>query len=861
MRESTSASRVTLDGRFFRLGDGKYPVKGVTYGPFTPSAASGTLPSRTQVLIDLDLIQQLGANTLRLYDVPPSWFLDIALAHDLRVFIDIPWARHLCFLDRKDQQQAALNAVRQAARSCAGHPAVFAYSVANEIPAEIVRWHGARRTSRFLESLMQVARENDPGCLCTFTSFPSTEYLTAGSADFICYNVFLHHSRAYEAYLDRLQLLAGHRPLILGETGIDTLRMGEAQQAEILSWQIECAFRRGLAGLMIFSFTDDWYSGDRLVEDWAFGVTTRQRQFKQSYRVVQRQFRTAPYFRLARLPRVSVVIACHNGQRTLKACLEAATQLAYPDFEIILVDDGSTDATSQIVLSCPNVRYIHQQHHGLSVARNTGIAAATGEIIAFTDADCRPDEDWLYYLVQELLREGVAGAGGPNYLPPDDSRVAAAVMASPGGPTHVMLTDRDAEHVPGCNMAFWRWALEELGGFDPAFHQAGDDVDLCWRLLERGRRIGFSAGAMVWHYRRSTVRAYLAQQFGYGEAEALLARKHPEYFNALGTSQWRGRIYSFARPSASLHQPVIYRGTFGTALFQRVYDPGTESWLAGVTSVEFHAFITLPLLALGAAFPGLLPVGLAGLALSTSVAIVAGLQAELPRRQRAFWSRPLVSLLYFLQPIVRGWARHRWRFTARSVRPTTFRRSDAARPRWFEPSSQQLCFFSEAGIDRLDLLRTLVRHLQEESWEFRTDTGWGDFDVEVFGRRWSRLRLLTATEELGRDRRVLRCRLQSRWSSAAHWAVGLLAGAELVLLMAAAPGRPWAWLSLLALPLLVGAIEYERRLVLQLIRAMVNDFASRLKLPHLLPPTPADPRPGSPVTAPTPKDDALEELL
>ena len=106
----------------------------------------------------------------------------------------------------------------------------------------------------------------------------------------------------------------------------------------------------------------------------------------------------------------------------------------------------------------------------------------------------------------------------------------------------MMLTDRDAEHIPGCNMAFYKWALEEIGGFDPVFTKAGDDVDVCWRLQERGQKIGFSGAGFVWHYRRATVRAYLRQQRGYGEAEALLARKHPEYFNPLGGSIWRGRM-------------------------------------------------------------------------------------------------------------------------------------------------------------------------------------------------------------------------------------------------------------------------------------------------------------------------------
>src|SRR5207247_2904335 len=185
---------------------------------------------------------------------------------------------------------------------------------------------------------------------------------------------------------------------------------------------------------------------------------------------------------LSRYPKVSSVVACYNGASTLKPCLESLTRLAYPNYEVILVDDGSTDSTPEIAKEFPGVRCIRQDNHGLSVARNTGIAAATGEIVAFTDSDCRADADWLYYLVGDLLSGQWAGVGGHNFLPPDDSSVAAAVMAAPGGPAHVMLTDREAEHPPGCNMAVHQWAREELGGLDHVFRECGDNVPVCRAL-------------------------------------------------------------------------------------------------------------------------------------------------------------------------------------------------------------------------------------------------------------------------------------------------------------------------------------------------------------------------------------------
>ena len=151
------------------------------------------------------------------------------------------------------------------------------------------------------------------------------------------------------------------------------------------------------------------------------------------------------------------------------------------------------------------------------------------------------------------------------------STIAECVANAPGGPVQVLLSDVEAEHIPGCNMAFYKWALDSIGGFDPIYRKAGDDVDICWRLQQRNYRIGFCAAGFVWHYRRNTIRAYLKQQAGYGDAEALLERRHPENFNRFGGSIWRGRIYSQAKFGVETQAPIIYHGLFGSAFFQSIY--------------------------------------------------------------------------------------------------------------------------------------------------------------------------------------------------------------------------------------------------------------------------------------------------
>lgn len=822
-------SRVRVDGKFFRLGAGRFPVKGVTYGPFAPNEQGEPFPSPDQTARDLAQVRDLGANVVRVYAVPPRWFLDLAAGHGLKVLIDIPWSQHLCVLDSPEQQRAARRAVRAAVAACAPHPAVFAYSVANELPPDVVRWSGATATARFLDALVREAKAVDPGCLCTFGNYPPTEFLRPREMDFVCFNVYLHHRRPLENYLARLQVIADTQPLLLGEFGLDSRREGETAQAEFFAWQIESAFRCGVAGAVVFSFTDDWVRGGQPVADWAFGLTTRDRQPKPAFAVVRERFAQAPGFPLPHHPRVTVVVASYNGDRTLGACLDSLERLNYPDYEVVLVDDGSTDTTPQLAAAHPRLRcFRHAENLGLSVARNTGLAAATGEIVAFTDADCRADEDWLYYLVADLLNHGCAGIGGPNFLPPEDSPVAAAVMASPGGPAHVLVADRQAEHVPGCNMAFYKSVLDELGGFDPIFTQAGDDVDLCWRLQQAGYRIGFSPAAFVWHSRRSTVREYLKQQSGYGQAEAMLVRKHPEHFNTLGGGLWRGRIYTPAKLGVLLRRPLIYHGAFGGGWFQTLYTSEPASLLMLSTTLEYHALVVLPLWVLTATLPRLVPLAITSMLVPAAVCVAAGAQACLPPARTRWWSRPLVALLFFLQPLARGWARYGGRLRRQPVPGTPRASLESLALRHGDEPLDTVNYWSEQRHDRLQFVAAVLKRLDDRSWPNRPDLGWSEFDVELQGDRWCQLQLTTAIEEHPAGRQLLRCRLRGRWSLLAGVVFWSSLGLELVI--AGLGGFWWLGLPVLTLPLFHWLLARREQDLQSVVIAFLDELAKEWKL-------------------------------
>src|SRR5437870_13732008 len=114
----SSAPRVLVDGKFFRLGGKKFYAKGLTYGPFAPNEQKGMFPAREQTARDFLQIRELGANLLRVYYVPPRWFLDLAAEHDLRVLVDVPWPKHLCFLESGRAKKEARDTVRQAIEPC-----------------------------------------------------------------------------------------------------------------------------------------------------------------------------------------------------------------------------------------------------------------------------------------------------------------------------------------------------------------------------------------------------------------------------------------------------------------------------------------------------------------------------------------------------------------------------------------------------------------------------------------------------------------------------------------------------------------------------------------------------------------------
>jgi GT2 family glycosyltransferase len=747
-------------------------VRGVTYGTFRPGE-HGDFPDPEVVLSDFRAMSRAGINTIRTYTPPTNWLLDEALKHGLRVVAGLPWEQHVAFLEDRPRSRSIEDRIREAVRSYAGHPAVLCTAIGNEIPASIVRWHGAKRVEQFLSRLFEAAKDEDPAGLVTYVNYPSTEYLQLPFLDLVCFNVFLEREDALEAYLARLQNIAGPRPLLVTELGLDSVRHGEASQAISLDWQLRTAFRGGCAGAFVFSWTDDWHRDGSDVDDWGFGVTDRRRRPKLALDSVATVFRELPFPADVSWPRVSVVVCSHNGATALPECLEGIAALDYPDYETIVVDDGSSDATGEIARNF-DVRLIQTENKGLGSARNTGLTEASGTIVAYIDDDATPDRHWLRYIVGTLLSTPHVGVGGPNIPPEGQGVVAAAVARAPGGPTHVLLTDRDAEHIPGCNMAFWRARLVDVGGFDPRFRAAGDDVDVCWRLHERGWSLGFSPSAVVWHRRRESVRDFFRQQLGYGNAEALLERAWPEKYNRTGHLSWNGRVYG--GPSASIARRWrIYYGTWGDSLFQPRHERAAGT-LASLPLMP-ETFMVIAVLVAASTYgllldPSFLSVPVANVPI-TLVLLALALGGLIGRAVRTGWAagggvrvRMLTALLFVLQPFARLWGR-----TSAGLTPWRGRGGRLAVPR---PRTRII--WSEDWESPRDRLGRLLAYLRLEHAAVLSGGDFDRWDIQVRAGPLGSARIRLGVEEHGQGKQLLRFRVWPRWSRGGSALAAVFAG-------------------------------------------------------------------------------------
>lgn len=218
--------------------------------------------------------------------------------------------------------------------------------------------------------------------------------------------------------------------------------------------------------------------------------------------------------------RFSVVVPTWRRPDRLRDALAALAGLDYPAdrYEVIVVDDGGGVDAAVVGAAASNVRFVEQAHSGPAAARNRGAAVASGDALAFTDDDCRPDPLWLRALADALVDHPGAAVGG---------RVVNAAPANVFGEATQLLIDSvndlaaasrpERRFATANNLALERGAFLEVGGFDESFPlAAAEDREFAERWQRHGRPLAFAPAAVVHHAHELSLGSFLRRHFAYG---------------------------------------------------------------------------------------------------------------------------------------------------------------------------------------------------------------------------------------------------------------------------------------------------------------------------------------------------------
>jgi cellulose synthase/poly-beta-1,6-N-acetylglucosamine synthase-like glycosyltransferase len=267
-------------------------------------------------------------------------------------------------------------------------------------------------------------------------------------------------------------------------------------------------------------------------------------------------------------PYISVIVPAYNAQETVEECIRSLLALAFArgDFEILLVDNASTDGTSDIVARYSNdVRVLYEGKRGAAAARNRGLFNARGKVVAFTDADCIVDKDWLQEIVSPLKDHRVGIAGGRIL-----SRRPCNAIEMFGERIHDHHKAINVYRPPYVNTANWSSrlsVLEEAGFFDESFLR-GQDTDLAWRIAQYGYRLVYAPRAVIYHRNRSTVLGLFKEGYVHGYHSVKILQKHEMFLqqyrrgiSAALTSRTRGFDFSDCTQRGRARQ-LFYWATF-----------------------------------------------------------------------------------------------------------------------------------------------------------------------------------------------------------------------------------------------------------------------------------------------------------
>jgi glycosyltransferase involved in cell wall biosynthesis len=238
------------------------------------------------------------------------------------------------------------------------------------------------------------------------------------------------------------------------------------------------------------------------------------------------------------IEKISVVIPCYNVEQTIVKCLKALKKQSYNSYEVLLVDNGSTDSSVSLIKEfikknkVKNFFLFKLKEKGSCRARNFGIKKATGEIIVNIDADCLPKNDYLQEIEKSYTSEEIGGVAGNIVAYSFSTSVERflALYTLRGLPESTIFTEYNliGGGFATANLSFTKRIWERIGGFDEKLPcgRYGEDHDICARIYKEGYKIRYNKNAVVYHIHRTTIRAMLKQSFVFGFAQTLMLKKH-----------------------------------------------------------------------------------------------------------------------------------------------------------------------------------------------------------------------------------------------------------------------------------------------------------------------------------------------
>jgi cellulose synthase/poly-beta-1,6-N-acetylglucosamine synthase-like glycosyltransferase len=227
---------------------------------------------------------------------------------------------------------------------------------------------------------------------------------------------------------------------------------------------------------------------------------------------------------------VSIIIPAYNAEKTIKQCLESIMNQDYADdYEVIVVDDGSTDSTPRIVSEFSKVRLIRQKNAGPAFARNKGALGAKGEIILFTDSDCIPGPSWISEMLKPFSENNeVVGVKG-SYKTRQKEIIARFVQLEYEDKYNYMLKSDYIDFIDTYSAGFKKTVFIEMNGYNTEFPVAcAEDIELSYRISSRGYKMVFNPNTIVYHTHPSRLPDYLKKKYKFAYWRMLAVKKNPK---------------------------------------------------------------------------------------------------------------------------------------------------------------------------------------------------------------------------------------------------------------------------------------------------------------------------------------------